>query len=118
MRKDGSVLAVQPMENLDRQFDFNSARHVKKCSRRNQRFMERSKLRRAEHCRLRHEMFSEKIGVLDHGALERLKDDAPLLQLLGNNVAFDKLITSEDQSRGHFIEPARLLENRLSIVVR
>src|SRR4029077_8412419 len=117
MRKDGSILAVQPMENLDRQFDFDAAWHVKKCSGRNQGFVQGRKLGRAEHCRLRHEMFSEKIGVLDHGALERLKDDAVLLQLLGNNVAFDKLITGEDQSRGHFIEPARLLEDRVAISV-
>ena len=41
-------------------------------------------------------MFPEKIGVFDHGALERLKDDAALLQLLGNNIAFDELIAGEN----------------------
>ena len=106
------------MENLDRQFDFDAARHEKKCSGRNQRLVQRGELGRAEDGRLRHEMFPEKIGVLDHGALERLKDDAALLQLFGNDVAFDELIAGEDQTRGDFIEPARLLEDRVAIFVR
>src|SRR5713226_10598602 len=89
MRKDRSVLAVQPMENLNRQFDFYAARHIKKCSGRNQRLVQRGELGRAKNSRLGHEMFSEKIDMFDHGALERLKDDAALLQLLGNDVAFD-----------------------------
>ncbi len=44
MRKHRSVLAVQPMENLDRQFDFYPARHIKKCSGRNQRLVQRGEL--------------------------------------------------------------------------
>ena len=106
------------MENLDRQFDFDAARHVKKCSGRNQRLVQRSKLGGAERGRLRHEMFSEKIGVLDHGALERLEDDAALLQLFGNDIALDELIAGEDQTRRDFIESARLLEDRVAIFVR
>src|SRR5437879_12376229 len=60
MRKNGSVLAVQPMKNFNRQFDFNPARHVKKCSGRNQRLVQRGELGRAKNSRLGHEMFSEK----------------------------------------------------------
>ena len=56
-------------------------------------------------------MFSEQIGVLDHGALERLEDNAASFQLFGNDVAFDQLIVGEDQASGDFIEPARILQN-------
>ena len=54
-------------------------------------------------------MFSEKIGVLDHGALERLENDAALFQVFGNDVALDELIVRENQARGDFIEAARVL---------
>ena len=65
------------------------ARHVKKCSRRNQRLVQRGELGRAKLRSVRHEMFPEQIGVLNHGALERLKNDAALFQLLRNDVALD-----------------------------
>src|SRR6266699_3078589 len=118
MRKDGSVVAVQPMENLDRQFDFDAARHVKKCSRRDHRLMQCGELGRAEDGWLRHEMFSKQFAMLDDGALKRLENDAALFQLIGNNVAFDELVTGENQARCDFIEPARLLENRVPLLVR
>ncbi len=117
MRKNGSVLAVQPMENLNRQFNFNPARHIKKCSGRNQRLVQRGELGRAKNGRLGHEMFPEKIAMFDHGALERLKDDAALLQLLGNDVTFDQLIAGENQSRRDLFKSARLLENRVANII-
>src|SRR5712691_3832444 len=117
MREHRSVLAVQPMENLDRQFNLDAARHIKKCSRRNQRLMQRSEPGRAKNRRLRHEMFPEKIDMFDHGALERLKDDAALLQLLGNDVAFNQSIAGENQTRRDFIESARLLEDRVANII-
>ena len=89
--------------------------------------MQRGELGRAEDGRLRHEMFPEKIGVLDHGALERLENDAALLQLLGNDVALingrsrksRSIVDRRKTTRGRdFIEPARLLENRFAIFVR
>src|SRR5947209_8583043 len=79
MRKHGSVLTVQPMENLDWQFNLNPTRYVTKCSGRNQRLVQGGELSRAEDCRLRHKIFPEQIGVLDHGALERLENDAAFL---------------------------------------
>src|SRR5438477_9498249 len=114
MRKNGSVLAVQPMKNFDWQFDFNPARHIKKCSGRNQRLVQRGELGRAKNSRLGHEMFPEKIDMFDHGALERLKDDPALLQLLGNDVTFNQSIAGENQSRRDFIESARLLKDRVA----
>src|ERR1700730_1085160 len=33
MRKDRHVVVAQPMEDLDRQFDFDAARHEQKCAR-------------------------------------------------------------------------------------
>jgi len=62
-------------------------------------------------------MFSEKIDMFDHGALERLKDNAALLQLIRNDVAFDELIASENQSRRDFFKSARLLENRVANII-
>src|SRR5713101_4135003 len=98
MRKNGSVLTVQPMENLNRQFDFYAERHIKECSGRNQCLVQRGKLGRAKNGRLRHEMFPEEIGMFDHGA-------------------FDQLIAGENQSRRDFIESARLLENRVANII-
>src|SRR5256886_11861620 len=118
MRKDGSVFAVQPMENLDRQFDFDAARHVNKCSRRDQRLMQCGELGRAEDGWLGHEMFSKQFAVLDDGALKRLENDATLFQLIGNDIAFDELVASENQTGRDFVEPARLLENRVPLLVR
>src|SRR5213082_670277 len=111
MRKDGSIFAVQPMENLDRQFDFDAARHVKKCSRRDHRLMQCGELGRAEDSRLRHEMFSKQLAMLDHCALKRLENDATLFQLIGKDIAFDELVARKNQTRRHFVEPTRLLEN-------
>ena len=109
---------MQPMENLDRQFDFDASRYVKKCAGRNQRLMQRRKFRRAKNGRLGHEMFPEEIGMFDHGALERLENDATLFQLIGNDITFDELVASENQTRRDFVEPARLLENRIAVLVR
>jgi len=117
MRKNGSILAVEPMKNFDRQFDFNPARHIKKCSGRNQRLVQRGELGRAKNSRLGHEMFPEKIDMFDHRALERLKDDPAFLQLLGNDVTFDQSIAGENQSGGDFIESARLLKNRVANII-
>jgi len=60
-------------------------------------------------------MFSKQFAVLDDGALKRLENDAALFQLIGNNIAFDELVTGENQTRRDFIEPARLLENRVTL---
>src|SRR6266851_10174738 len=117
MREHGSVLAVQPMENLDRQFDFDSPRHVEKCSRRNQRFVQCGELGRAKNSGLRHEVFAEQIGVLDYRAFERLENDAALSQLIGNDVAFDELIARENQTGGNYIKPTRFFENRGAIFI-
>src|SRR5205814_6135686 len=83
VRKNGNVLAAKPVKNFDRLFDFDTARNEQKRSRRNKRLMQPSKFRRTERRFGRHEIFSEKLGVLDHGALERLKDHAPFLELIG-----------------------------------
>ena len=61
-------------------------------------------------------MFPEQVGVLDHGALERLKDYTALFQLIGNDVALDQLIVRKDHARRDFIESARLLQNSCAIV--
>src|SRR6266536_1195522 len=105
------------MENFDWQFNFNPARHIKKCSGRNQRLVQRGEPSRAKNGGLRHEMFPEKIDMFDHRALERLKDNAALLQLLGNDVTFDQLIAGENQSRRDLFKSARLLENRVANII-
>ena len=86
------------MEDLDRQFDFDAARHVTgmfpietsaSCSAAN--------LAEPSVASVRHEIFPEQIGVLDHGPLERLKNHAALFQVFRNDVALDELIVGEDQ---------------------
>src|SRR5205823_9408514 len=64
------------------------------------------------------EMFSKQLAVLDDGALKGLENDATLFQLIRNNVAFDDLVASEDQTRRDFVEAVRLLENRVPILIR
>src|SRR5438552_4657190 len=105
------------MEDLNRCFDFNAAGYVKKCPGRNQRLMERGELGRAENRRLRHKMFPEKIGMFDHGPLKRLEDYAAFLELLGNDVAMNELISGEDQTRGNLIEAARLIKDRSTFII-
>src|SRR6266550_1855031 len=109
MRKHGRVLAVQPMENFNRQLDFNATGDVKKCARGNQCLMQRRELGRAKNGGLRHEMFPEQLGVFNHGALERLKDNAALFQLIRNHVALNELVACEGHAASDLIEPARLL---------
>ena len=69
--------------------------------------MQRGELGRAERGRLRHEMFSEKIGVLDHGALERLENHAAFLRSVsGSDVALEQLVVGENQPAGDLLESA------------
>jgi hypothetical protein len=49
-------------------------------------------------------MFSKQFAVLDEGALKRLENDATLFQLIGNNIAFDELVASENQTGRDFVE--------------
>ena len=109
---------MQPMENLDRQFDFDAARHVKKCSGIDERFVQRGELGRAEHRRLRHEMFSEQIFVLDHGAFERHQDHAALQERFGSGSRSEQLIVRENQPAGDCIEPGRAIENFVALDLR
>ena len=64
--------------------------------------MQRGKFRRAERGRLRHEMFAEQIFVLDHRALERLKNDAGFAQRFRKDSRSSKLIVGENQARRDF----------------
>ena len=84
---------------------------------RDQSLVQRGEPGRTQDRRLRHEVLSENIGVFNHGALERLKNNATLFQLIGNDVSFDELIAGEDHAGGDFIEPPRLFENRVTILV-
>src|SRR5215472_17940990 len=56
-------------------------------------------------------MFAEQLGVLDHGALERLKNDATLFQLIRNHVTPKQLVTSENHAASDFIKPVRSFQN-------
>ena len=71
--------------------------------------MQRRELGRAKNRGLRHEMFPEQLGVFNHGALERLKDNAALFQLIRNHVALNELVACEGHAASDLIEPARLL---------
>src|SRR5215471_18989135 len=80
--------------------------------------MERGELGRAERGFGRHEIFSEKIGVLDHGAFERLENHATPLEILRNDVALDQLIVRKNHSSGELIEADRILQNIFPIAFR
>ena len=108
MRKDGDPFAAQPVKDLDRLFDLDPAWNEKKCSVRDQCLVQRRELGRAQDRRLRHEIFLEKIGVLDHRAFERLKNHAALLQVVGNDIALDQLIAGKNKARREFVQAARV----------
>src|SRR6266446_5237372 len=80
--------------------------------------MQRGKFRRTERRFGRHEIFSEKIWMLDHRPFERLKNHATLFQVFGNDIALDQLIAGENHARGELIEAARILLNIRAIIVR
>src|SRR5664279_1204191 len=71
MWKDGGVLGVEPVENLNGQLHFHAARHINECAGTDEGLMERGELRRPERGWLRHEMFSEQIFVFEQSSLER-----------------------------------------------
>src|SRR5947207_6342989 len=106
------------MKDLDRLFNFDPARHEKKSSVRDQRLMQGCEFGGAENRGLRHEMFLEEIGMVDHRPLERLKNHAALLQIFGNDIALDQLIVRENQTRRELVEAARVFENIFAIVIR
>src|SRR5881296_4597462 len=106
----------QPMENLDGLFDFYTARHKEKCSRGDERLVQCSELGRAKLRVSRHKIFPEKIGVLDHRALDWLKNYAALFQIFRNNVALDQLIVRENHASRVLIEAARILQNIFAVV--
>src|SRR4051794_578005 len=62
-------------------------------------------------------MFSEEIGVLDHGAFQRLEDHAALFQVVRNNVALDKLIVGKDHSGRAFAQAARIFQYVVAIIL-
>ena len=55
--------------------------------------------------------------MLDHGALEWLKNDAALSQLIGDYITMNKLIAGKDQTPSDLIESARLIENVGTVVI-
>jgi len=55
--------------------------------------------------------------MFDHGPLKRLEDNAAFLELLGNDIAMNELISGEDQTRGNLIEAARLIKDRSTLIV-
>src|SRR6267143_222067 len=106
------------MEDFDGQLDFDAPRDEQKRPGRNKRLMKRRELGRAQRSFSRHEIFSEEIGVFYHRALERLKNDAAFLQVVGNDIAFDQLVTGENHAPRKLIEASRILPNIRAITVR
>src|ERR1700739_3139443 len=118
MRKDRHAVVSQPMEDFDWLIDFDSARDEKKCPIDNHRPMQCGKLCRTKLRLVRHEIFLEQIGMLDHRPFERFKNHASFLQSLRNDRALYQLIIRENHSPRDLIETARVLENISSIVFR
>ena len=117
MRENRGILAAQPMESFERQFDLHAPRHVKKSARPNERLMERGIFRRAKVRRLIHEMAAEQILVLDHRPLERLEDHAGRAQLFRKHIALEQMVVGENQTARGFGQLGRTLEQVARIVV-
>src|SRR3982074_320172 len=66
----------------------------------------------------RHEIFLEKVRVLNHRALKRLEKHTAFLQVFGDDIALDQLIVREDQACGILIEAARVFQNIFAVVFR
>ncbi len=115
VRENRGVLGVQPMEGFERQFHFHPARDVKESARPNECFVQRGKLGRAERRRLAHEMAPEQFFVLDHGALERLEDDAGFAEFFGKDVALQEMIVGKNEATGSFVETCGTLEDFAAI---
>src|SRR5438093_7843446 len=111
MRKNRHVVVSQPMKDFDRFFYLESARHEQESSRRNKRLVQRSELGRAKRRFGRHEIFSEEIGVLHHGALEWLKDHSAPFEIFRNDIALDQLIVRENHATRVTVETAGILQN-------
>ena len=95
--KDGGVLAVEPMENLDRHLDLHAFRHVEESAGTDARFVQRGEFRGAERRRLRHEMLPEKLFVLDHAALERLQDDPARAERFRERIVPQEMVVGENE---------------------
>src|SRR5438105_1607098 len=80
--------------------------------------MQRSELGRAERCFGRHEIFSEKVSVLDHRALERLEDHPAFLEIFGNDGSFHELIIRENHPPCDLAETLRIFQNISAVLVR
>ena len=105
MRKDRGILSVQPMENLNRQFNLNAARHVNKGAGIDECLMQRGELCRPERRWLRHEMLSKQIFVLEQSPLERHQKHAVFEERFRNRIASDQLIVRKDEPPSDRIEP-------------
>src|SRR5262249_34368839 len=75
-------------------------------------------LGRAERRLSRHEIFPEEIGVLHHGALERLKNYAAFFQVFRNDIALDELVVREDHPTRVLLEAAGIFKNVFAVVFR
>src|ERR1700719_568319 len=80
--------------------------------------MQSGKFGRPKGCRKRHEGFLKQIGVLDHSALEGLKNHAPLSQFLRDHIAENELVSRKNNSTGDFFQRPRLVENGNTRVFR
>src|SRR2546423_7429601 len=104
VRENGSIFTMQPMENLDREFDFDAFRHVNKRSRGHECFMQGCELCGTERGRLRHEMTAEQIFMLDDGTFQRFQDHAGSEKFLRQRIAPEKFIVGKNQTAGDFFE--------------
>src|SRR3954454_11902142 len=117
MRKDSGVLAAEPVENFDRFLDLDSARDEKKRAGANESLMQGGKFGRPERGRLSHEIFTKQLGVLDHGALERLKNDATRAQFVGKSIVLEEFIIGEDDASRNRFQGLRPAQNFRALAI-
>jgi hypothetical protein len=56
-------------------------------------------------------MLSKELGMLNHGAFERLKDDPSLAQFIRQSIALQQLVVGKNHPAAHLIKSARPCEN-------
>ena len=118
VRKDGGVLAVEPVENLNRQLHFHAARHVNESAGTDEGLVERGELRRPERGWLRHEMPAEQIFVLEQGSFERHQDHAALSERFRQRIAPEQLIVRKNKPAGDGIEADGAFEDFIALALR
>jgi hypothetical protein len=63
-------------------------------------------------------MFTKKVGVLDHGPFQRLKNNAPRAKSVGKRVAVDEFIVGENEASRNRCQAPRSAQHFGTLPIR